>query len=93
MALEVGYGDMVEKWARHSFISHLIIPALYHFFSENFIGQIKEALYSACLNLNHGKSNVTQKCEGLKNSGMSKLLTISTTSSMLVASALSKTVK
>ena len=42
MALEEGYGDMVEKWARHSFISHLVIPALYHFLVRILLVKLKK---------------------------------------------------
>ena len=42
MALEVGYGNMVEKWARHSSISHLIIPVLYHFLVRILLVKLKK---------------------------------------------------
>ena len=40
--------------------AHAIILACI-LFAENFIGWVKEALYSAYLNLNHGKTKIVAK--------------------------------
>ena len=50
-----------KKWLKNGpekcFVFHAIISA-YNFFGENFIGQVKEPLYSVCiqLNLRHEKA-------------------------------------
>ena len=49
-------------------------------FGGNSIGYVKEPLYSACSNLNHGKSKLW-KVE--RQGDLSKILTISTTSLLL----------